>query len=316
MTETLTALLLRRSEDGERAIVWGRELRAHDEAGIERFLAAGALVEEPPLEYWPTCDLCDCAFEWRPIQRIGERLVAACPLDHGADVELDPDDVRSFLIHAPSLVALLAGESGLGGAVEALAPGLWLLGRRDDGRAVFLVLTRDAIAHPGTIQLIRAAACGARGTLLAPRPLAGDQRRFGEAGIDLVETLSALQPGLRGVDRIGRVARAPTAFGPRLSIRIAARAVMVDGTPQPVPHQPFNLLALLARAVKDRAGPVSNRAIEQATGRDARDLVRELRHALSAGRPNASQLRGWIAARRSLGAFELVLGPEDVEVVA
>ena len=90
--------------------------------------------------------------------------------------------------------------------------------------------------------------------------------------------------------------------------------MLIDGTPQRVPSQPFNLLALLAQAVRDGRGPVRSRAIEDTTGRDARDLVRELRDALSAGRPNGSELRDWIEARRSLGAFELVLQREEIEV--
>jgi hypothetical protein len=72
---------------------------------------------------------------------------------------------------------------------------------------------------------------------------------------------------------------------------------------------------LLARAARDGAGPVSNRAIEDATGRDARDIVRGLRDALSAGRPNGSELRDWIKARRSLGAFQLILEPGEIEIV-
>jgi hypothetical protein len=76
---------------------------------------------------------------------------------------------------------------------------------------------------------------------------------------------------------------------PRLAIQLGAQAVLVDGVSQRVPAQPFKLLALLAQEVRDRqAGPVRNRVIEDATGRDARDLVRELRDALSVGRPNAA----------------------------
>jgi hypothetical protein len=59
---------------------------------------------------------------------------------------------------------------------------------------------------------------------------------------------------------------------------------------------------------------VRNRVVEDATGRDARDLVRELRDALAAGRPNGSELRDWIKARRSLGAYELVLDREEIVV--
>lgn len=315
VTETLTALLLRRSEQGASAIVWARELRPHDEAVLDRLLAAGVLVEEPPLELWPTCDLCDCAFDWRPIQRIGDRVVAACPLDQGADVELDPDDLRSFAIDASRLIGSIAAESGFAGGVEQIAADLWLLGRLPCGRAVLLALTMAAIAHPGTTLLIRAIASGTRATLLAPAPTASERQRQCAVGIDLIETVAALQPGPRGIDRLDRHALAPRTVGPRLSIRLAARALLVDGTPQRVPPRPFTLLALLARAVRDGTGPVGNRTIEDATGRDARDLVRELRDALSAGRTEGAGLRSWIRARRSLGAFELVLDPDDVEVV-
>ena len=90
--------------------------------------------------------------------------------------------------------------------------------------------------------------------------------------------------------------------------------MLIDGTPQRVSAQPFKLLALLARGVREGTGPVRNRAIEEETGREPRDLVRELRDALSVGRPNASELRDWIEARRSLGAFELVLEPQQVEI--
>ena len=58
-------------------------------------------------------------------------------------------------------------------------------------------------------------------------------------------------------------------------------------TAQRIASQPFKLLTLFAQAARDRTGPVANRAIEDAYGRDARDLVRELRDALSAGRPTA-----------------------------
>jgi len=316
MTATLTALLLQRSEQDPQALLWGREAKPRFGPAFDRLLAAGVLVEEPPFEFWSTCEDCDCDFDWRRIQYLGERIVAACPIDASADTELEPDDLRSFLIHAPALVALLAEESGLADPVEKIAPDLWLLGRLPCGRAVFLARTMGAIAHPGTTLLIRAFAPGAAATLLAPSPTAAASRRFLEAGIDLVETVAALRPGARGIDRLDQHALAPKTVGPRLSIQVAARTVLVDGSPQRVPSQPFNLLALLARAVRDGAGPVSNRAIEEATGRDARDLVRELRDALSVDRLNRSDLRDWIKARRSLGAFELVLDPEEIEVVA
>jgi len=314
MTDTLTALLLRRIEQGPSALLWGREARPHYGRAFDRLVAAGILVEEPPMEVWSTCTHCHCGYNWRPIQRIGGRIVAACPIDAEADTELDEDDLRSFVIDAAALIALLASESELDGAVEEIAPHLWLLGRLHSGRTILLALAKDAIAHPGATLLIRAIAPGAPATLLAPAPTAGERRRFKEGGFDLVETLSALRTGPCGIDRLDELALTPKAAGPRLSIQATVRAVLVDGTPQHVPPQPFKLLALLARAVRDGEGPVSNRAIEDATGRDARDLARELRDALSAGRTNASELRNWIEAQRGLGAFQLALEPGDVEI--
>jgi hypothetical protein len=168
--------------------------------------------------------------------------------------------------------------------------------------------------QPGIVLLLKAAAGGAPVTVLTPEPDASIRLRFLEAGIDFVELRSALVPGPSGIDRLDRDALEPRTEGPRLSIHLEAQAVLIDGTPQRVPSQPFTLLALLARAVRDGKGPVRNRAIEDATGRDARDLVRELRDALSAGRSNGSELRDWIEARRSLGAYALVLEREEIVV--
>jgi hypothetical protein len=297
MTNTLTAQLLRLSE-GSRPTLWGRVARPHFGREFDRLLAEGVLVERPPAEEWSTCVNCECGFDARPIQRIGDRIVAACPFDVDSDTELEEDDLRDFCIDAERVVCLLAEASGFLGPIETLAPDLWRLGRLASGRFIAAAITARALEQPGIVLLLKATACGTPITVLAQDPGPTMRLRFLEAGID----------------RLDQDALEPKTDGPRLSIQVAAQAVLIDGTPQRVPCQPFNLLALLARAVRDGAGPVRNRTIEDTTGRDARDLVRELRDALSAGRPNGSELRGWIEARRSLGAFELVLEPEQIEI--
>ena len=314
MTDTLTALLLRRSEGGAPALLWGRTAKPHFGPVFDRLLAEGVLVEHPPAEEWSTCAVCECGFDARPIQRIGDRIVAACPFDVGSDTELEEDDLRDFRIDPERLVCLVAKASGFVGVVEALAPDLWRIGRLASGRFIAAAITARVLDQPGIVLLLKAAAGGTPITVLAPDPGPAIRLRFLEAGIDLVELLAALKPRPRGIDRLDQDALEPKTDGPRLSIQVAAQAVLIDGTPQRVPSQPFNLLVLLAQAVRDGRGPVRNRAIEDTTGRDARDLVRELRDALSAGRPNGSELRDWIEARRSLGAFELVLEPEQIEV--
>lgn len=313
MTDTLTALLLQLSE-GRAQLLWGRTARRHYGLGFDRLLADGGLTERPPAEEWSTCVNCDCDFDARPIQRIGDRIVAACPFDVSADTELEEDDLRDFRIDPERLVALVARASGFEAPPEPLAPDFWRLGRLASGRSVVIGITAGALDHPGIVLLLKAVAGGAPVTVVAPDPGPAIRLRFLEAEIDLVELQAALKPTDGTVDRLDLDMLEPKADRRRLSIQVVAQAVLIDGTPQRVPAQPFKLLTLLAQEVRDGRGPVRNRAIEDATGRDARDLVRELRDALSAGRPNPSELRDWIEARRSLGAFELALEPEQIEI--
>jgi hypothetical protein len=315
MTDTLTALLLRLSE-GSARLLWGRAARPHFGPRFDRLLAEGVLVERPPAEVWSTCLGCECGFDVRPVQRIGGRIIAACPFDVAADTELEEDDLRDFRIDPERLIALIAKASGIDEAVEVLARDLWRVGRLASGRSIVVAITARVLDQPGIVLLLKAAAGGAPLTALAPEPGPAIRLRFVEAGIDFVELRSALKPGEREIDTLDPAALEPVAARPRLAIQLGAQEVLVDGVSQRVPAQPFKLLALLAQEVRAGAGPVRNRVIEDATGRDARDLVRELRDALSVGRPNASELRDWIEARRSLGAFELVLEPEQIEITS
>jgi len=316
MTDTLTALLLQQSEGSRPALLWGRSAKPHFGPKFDRMLAAGVLVECPQIEEWSACADCDCGFGIRPIQRIDGRIVAVCPMDAGLDTELEEDDLREFRIDPERLVGLIAEASGFPVPIEMLAPDLWRIGRLASGRSVVVAITAGVLDQAGIVLLLKAAACGTPITILAPDPGPAIRLRYLEAGIDLVELRASLASDPSGIDRLDQDALEPKTNGPRLSIQVATQAVLIDGIPQRVPSQPFSLLALLALAVRDGRGPVRNRTIEDTTGRDARDLVRELRDALSAGRPNGSELRDWIEARRSLGAFELVLRREEIEVAA
>ena len=314
MTGTLTALLLQQSEGSRPALLWGRSAKPHFGPEFDRMLAAAALVECSPIEEWSACADCDCGFGIRPIQRIDGRVIAACPMDASSDTELEEDDLRDFRIDVEKLIGLIAQASGFPGPTETFAPDLWRIGRLASGRSVAVAVRARDLDQPGIVLLLKSEAVGAPVTVLAPDPGHALRLRFLEAGVDLVELHSALSPGPQGVDRLDHCALEPKKDGLRLSVDLASRTVMIDGTAQRVASQPFKLLALFAQAARDRTGPVENRAIEDATGRDARDLVRELRDALSAGRPNRFELRNWIVARRSLGAFALALEREEIEI--
>lgn len=63
MTATLIDLLLRLSEAGGGARLWGAAARPHYGPAFDRLLAAGVLEERPPAEEWPVCDDCDCGID-------------------------------------------------------------------------------------------------------------------------------------------------------------------------------------------------------------------------------------------------------------
>ena len=195
MTDTLTALLLQLSEGGRPALLWGRQAKPHFGPAFDRLLAAGVLVECPPIEEWSPCPDCDCGFGIRPIQRIDGRIVAACPVDATSDTELQEDDLREFRIDPERLVQMIAGASGFAEPVEPLAPDLWRIGRLASGRSVVVAVTARVLDQPGIVLLLKAAACGAPITVLTPDPGPAIRLRFLEAGIDLVELRSALEPG-------------------------------------------------------------------------------------------------------------------------
>lgn len=315
MTETLGALLLRLSEADGPAVLWGRRARPHFGRAFERLLASGVLVEQAPAESWPPCADCECGLDVRPIQTIGGRLVAACPWDAGADAVLAPDDLRNFVIDEQRLVEGLA-EMLPGSELVEPVPGLWGFGLGPTGRALFLTLRRSVANDPALLAVMRAGARGAGITLVAPRPTGAVLMRLRDATdlrvVSIAEAATLDEMGRLRLESV--VDDAPSSMAPRLVLQAAAQTVLVDGSAQPVPAQPFRLLLLLVEKARGGGGPVENRKIYDATGRDARDLVRELREALAAGRPKPGEIRGWIKARRSAGGFELTLHRDQIDL--
>ena len=59
MTETLPRLLLRLSEAGDPAILWGRQAAPHAGRDFERLLDHGVLVEQSPTTEWDVCPTCE-----------------------------------------------------------------------------------------------------------------------------------------------------------------------------------------------------------------------------------------------------------------
>ena len=130
MTESLARLLLRLSEAGEPAFLWGRQAKPYLDRDLERLLARGVLTEQAPADEWDVCADCECGLPVRPVQCINGDLIAACPLDNARDARLDAQDLRSFSINAAAIVDEIATASGFTEHPSEAIPGVGVWARR------------------------------------------------------------------------------------------------------------------------------------------------------------------------------------------
>jgi hypothetical protein len=316
MVATLAHLLLRRSEAGEPALLWGREAKPFYGPAFDRLIVAGVLVARAPALEWQVCDDCDCGRDWRPIERIDGRLVAVCPLDHAGDVVLDPEDLESYEINPAALVHEIAVSSGFVGEPSEVIGGLWHLGRSASGRQLFLVLSRVCALQPGLIAAIRLVDGASQTTLITPALSAAESVRFAEAGIHVVSSEECVGDSGQSCFAIDPAKLEPVRISAtRLSIVRSSQRVVLDGIERHVPQQPFRLLVLLAETAIRKGGFVRRVEIEAAnSGRTASDLVRELRDCLAAGAAEPDQVRRLIKTRRSPSGYALALESHEIDL--
>jgi hypothetical protein len=199
MTEAIISLLTRLSEAGADAILSGGAALPYDGPVLERLLAKQVLVEQAPLEEWDVCGACECGLISRPIRKDGDRFRADCPLDARDEVVLEKNDLREFRIGEFSLAREITIIAGLEGIPSELVHGIWQLGSTQSRRAIFLAFDLAELRHDGVIPIIRQAARAEPMTLLAPRLVPQMSRKFQDAGINIVETVSVLKPAATGM---------------------------------------------------------------------------------------------------------------------
>lgn len=323
MSESLATLLLRLSEAGEPAFLWGRRAKPYLDRAFDRLLADGVVVEQAPATSWPVCATCDCGLYARPIEEIDGRSIAICPNDARSDVVLDADDLRSFHIDQGRLIREMALASGFEAEPSDVVPGVWLLGPASRGRVAFAACTLTAARQPSLLAILRAAARGAPVTLLGPALPHGDRRRFDEAGVHLVPLREAIRThgGSAFSLDVSRLVPEP-GIAPRLVIVESMRQVTLDGVERALSEQPFRLLCLLATQARTDGATVQIRDIEahiwgaaiHRLVRQARDVVRELRDGLSKGSADPKPIRALIGNRRNPNGYRLALAPEDIDL--
>lgn len=312
MTASLTGLLLRRCEAGRNATLAASEVDPDGKGDLDRLVAVGVLEELAATRGWSPCADCDCTLGFRPIRRVGHRIVAACPADPGSDIELGEDDLREYRIDTERLLSSVTEATGLDGVVEVIAPGLWRLGTLASGRVIVVALPGRALHAPGAILLLRGA--GGPMTVLASTPDQTSRLRLLEAGIELTP-LTLAAPGDGGaIAGLQLAAGVASSNGAELVVRKGAGAIEWRGATIGFTHQQFPVLLRLVEGSASRKRVVSGPAIEGTTGREAKDLIRELRQRVEAAGFSGSDAKLLLSAVRGRG-YGLGVAAERIAVL-
>ncbi|MEI4234960.1 hypothetical protein [Roseovarius sp. D22-M7] len=302
MTEMILRLLTRLSEAGEDAILPGDLAAPFFGPVFDRLLAKRVLIEQAPLSDWEVCDACECGLPCRPIWKAGDEYRAECPLDRRHDMELTKDDVRVFRIGAEGLASVIGVAAGFRAAPKRAAEKVWRLGDTSSGRAVFLAFEPAALTGDGVIALLRQAAQGSDITILAPELPPEAARRHHDAGFHLVEILAVLTPASNNLGVvIDAAALNPIPMAPVLRVRRATAEVQWEGRSVILSRQIFPVFERLLEKALSRDQVASASHVEGTTGREAKDLIRELRDSFKAAWLTDAESKALIVTVRNRG---------------
>ena len=263
MTETLAAFLWRLSEGGVPAVLPGNLAKDHFGPAFDTFLGCRIIVEKAPITEWSTCDSCECSLGQRPIQAVGRRLVATCPMDAARDTLLDAGDTRQFDIDIGRLIAETAAQSGFK-SPEMVTDAVWHLSAMASG-ALFAIPSIAGWRMPGLMQNLRAWARGSPMLVVgAPCP-ESERQRISEAGVhwlaaqDVLPLSDPKRPLALDLNRL----RLSIAADPRLVLNKAEQSVTIDGNVCKLSPQLFSLLEVLAESASSDGRVVLRRDIEE-----------------------------------------------------
>lgn len=307
-------LLSRLSEAGEDAILTGGDAERFPGRELDRMLGRRVLIQRPRLTAWEVCDDCDCGADHRPLVEAAGGYRAACPVNAGADVMIDEADLVSWIIDADALAAEISRAAGLDDGAERVGAGLWKLGVGPSGAVVLLAFTEAGACAESLPTKARQLANGRRVLLIAPRLPAAELLRLRDAGLAVCEISDLFGRGtiaasLAAIDSAGSAAPDEA----RLVFRAASGELRFSGHIVVLQPTVARVFALLAAGVVNEAPFVSSDDIIAATGRQQRDVIRDLRDAMKGGGISAGDVkslikniprRGW---RLALAAHEVAL---------
>ncbi|MCA3561856.1 MAG: hypothetical protein IOC82_12590 [Aestuariivirga sp.] len=309
MTETFLALLWRLSEADEPILLWGRQAACHFGPAFDRLLSSGVLEECLPAAEWHPCVDCSCGAYSRIIQLREGASWALCPHDIYRDTQLGDDDLRSFQVHPDGLVGLIADALARRKDLSLHLPGVWLIESSDDPAAIVIIPSRRTLAQSGLEGALREARRGDL-LLLSPSLSAPERIRFTRAGIRTASLAAATSMSGAGKMTV-TLPQKPVEekVHPTLILYRGARRVTWGERQIVLSDQPTRLLAALIERAKTPSPHLTTRDVEDviygslapATARPGRDIIRELRDALTKGGLDQSQVKALIRREGNRG---------------
>lgn len=311
---TIFSYLTRLSEAGDDAILTGAAAEPYRGPTFNRLLRQGVLVEQAPLREWDLCDECDCGLASRPVRSRGERYIAACPLDPRADAILDETDLQQFRIVQAELAAAIGKLADFRSRPSEFTAGVWLLGELPSGRIVVLAFERYRLETDGFVRIIRSAAKGHPTTMLAPELPPVLSRRFEDADIHLVSLAAAIKSnGVTGNMGLDISLLVPPVEDAELVINVATSEVIWRDHSVVLSRQLFPVFFELAEKLQAGNPIVPAARFEIATGRDGRDLIRELRDSFVRAGMSRDEVKELIVTVTGRG-YRLGLGPGTISL--
>lgn len=318
VTETLSRLLLQLSEVEPPALLWGSVARRHHGAGFDRLLDTQILVEQRPATQWPVCSSCECDLDMRPLLRIADKQVAACPLDHRNDETLDDDDLRIFLLDHAALLREIVRVSRFENPPSEISPKLWSLGMVE-GADLFMTYHGSVAGHHGTVDAIRLAA-RTHPVLISPRLSASGRVALDRARIQCIELSECLRIAPGNVIPVLQI-DLPVTGRPesRLVIHVQSQSISLDGKEQTLPPRSFKLILFLAKEATAGRPLCERRDIEKqlwptiVSEKAVADAIRDLRTKIAPILPNGVLPKQFIENRAS-AAYLITLPPNEISI--
>lgn len=311
----ITTLLKLLNDTGDAAVLSGPVARPYFGPVFDRLVKARVLVEQAPLEDWDLCKGCECGLLARPVRPYGDRFRADCPLDASRDVVLDRDDLRVFEIGVAALMDEIATTAGFDQPPVEIIKGVWCLGETRSGRGIYYGLNLASSDRSSLIAIIRQSSKTGRATIITPNASPAAKQWMQEAGIDHVNASDVVKPA---ENRLGfafdHQALGTTTGAAELVVRLEAAQIEWQGRSVVFSHQIFPVFLRLLQKAQSRDQIASGPFLEDTTGREAKDLIRELRDQIKAAGCTDAECKSLVKTARSRGYF-LGVAAESISVI-